>query len=352
MLRLSEERAPGDRDDVRVTPQIDLDIRRLIGGRHQVSIGGTLGYDFHGRYSFLDRERINLDAGIDMAVGAFCHVKPGVRLNWAQAQLSDQGVILGNTERRTDYEVSLACRRPVGLYPRFAGRVTRVTNSAGSRRIFNLNNDFAEAAVGYALPSVGDILLVANYERFDRPVLRDTVMMDTRTNSYRAGVEFRRAVAPRVSFRAAAYYLRVDPDDATWPEFGGLGFRGGIEFRPTPAMEADLQLSRDVVNQSNTGTAFTIQSEAQANAAYRPSPRSQIRLGGRFQLRKLRGQIITDTPFPRDEDTTYSVYGGYTFDVTQKLRVGFAARHERRDAPLSYYRFSSTSGAATLSLRF
>jgi hypothetical protein len=352
MLRLSEERAPNDRSDVRLTPQLDITVRRLIGGRHQLTIGGTAGYEFHDRFRFLDRERIDLGGDINVAVGAFCHVRPGVRLNWGQAQLSDQGVILGNTERRTDYEIALACPNPGGLYPTAAGRITRVTNSADRRRIFNLNNDFIELGAGYSLPSVGELLLMASYERFDRPVLRDVADMDARTNTYRAGVEFRRAVAPRISFRAAAYYLRVDPDEPTWPTFGGLGFRGGVNFHPAPALEADLQLSRDVVNQSNTGTAFTIQTEARFSASYRPSPRTQLRVGGRYLRRALRGQIIVDTPFPRERDSTYGLFAGYTVDINERLRAGLMARHERRDAPLTYYEFSTTSGAATLSVRF
>ena len=352
LLRLNEERAPGDRDDVRVTPQLDVNIRRLIGGRHQLTIGGTAGYDFHGRYSFLDRERIDLGADLNIVLGAFCSIRPGVRLNWGQAQLSDQGVIVGNTERRTDYEISLACRRPAGLYPRFAGRLTRVTNSAERRRVFNLDDDYVEAGLGYSLPSVGDLLLVGSYERFDRPVLRDFVDLNDRTETYRAGLEFRRAVAPRISFRAAAYYLRVETEDDGWSNFSGMGFRGGIEFRPAPSLEADIQLSRDIANQSNIATAYTIQTEARANATYRPSTRSQIRLGGRYLRRALRGQLIVDTPFPRERDTTYGVFAGYSFDVTERLRAGLTARHEHRDAPLSFYLFSSTSGAASLSLRF
>lgn len=352
MLRLSDERAPGDREDVRITPQLDIDVRRLLGGRHQLTIGGTAGYDFHNRNTFLDRERIDLGGDVNIVVGAFCIIRPGVRLNWGQSQLSDQGVIIGNTERRTDYEISLACRRPAGLYPRLAGRVTRVTNSADARRVYNLDDDYVEAALGYSLPSLGDVLLVASYERFNRPELREEVDLNDRTDTFRTGLEFRRAVAPRISFRASAYYVRVETEDESWSSFSGLGFRTGVEFRPAPAIETDIQFSRDVSNQSNIATAYTIQTEARLNASYRPSPRSQVRLGGRYLRRSFRGQLIVDTPFPRERDTTYSVFAGYSVDVTRRLRAALSVRHEERDAPLSYYRFVSTSGAASLSLRF
>lgn len=352
MLRLSEERAPGDRDDVRVTPRIDIDVRQLIGGRHQLTVGGNAGYDFNARNTFLDRERIDLNGDVNVAVGAFCTIRPGVRLNWAQSQLADQGEIVGNTERRTDYDIALACRRPVGLYPRLRGRVTRVTNSADARSVYNLDEHFVEAGLGYSLPSLGDVLLIASYERFDRPELREEVDRNDRTETYRAGLEFRRAVAPRVSFRASAYYIHVDAEDDGWSSFSGIGFRTGVEYRPAPSLETDIQFSRDISNQSNIATAYTIQTEARLNASYRPSPRSQVRLGGGYVHRVFRGQLIVDTPYPRDRDTTWGVFAGYSVDVTRRLRAALSVRHEERDAPLSYYRFVSTSGAASLSVRF
>ena len=116
ILKLSEERAPGPRDDWQFTPSVDFTIRKLIGGRHLATFIGSAGYDLHPRFTFLDRERIETQASVDVALGEYCRVKPGIDLNFAQAQLSDQGVIDGNTARQVDYALSFACRRPVGLY--------------------------------------------------------------------------------------------------------------------------------------------------------------------------------------------------------------------------------------------
>ena len=159
ILKLSEERAPGDRDEWRFTPSVDFTIRQLLGGRHLLTFIGSAGYDLHPRFTFLDRERIETQASVDVVLGEFCRLKPGIDLNFAQAQLSDQGVVVGNTARQVDYALSFACKRPVGLYPSISGRITRVTNSADSRRVFNLENDQVQAGVGYAVPSIGDLLV-------------------------------------------------------------------------------------------------------------------------------------------------------------------------------------------------
>lgn len=351
ILKLSEERAPGPRDDWQFTPSVDFTIRKLIGGRHLLTLIGSAGYDLHPRFTFLDRERIETQGSLDVVLGEYCRVKPGIDLNFAQAQLSDQGVIVGNSARQVDYTLSFACRRPVGFYPAISGRITRVTNSANSRRVFNLENDLVRAGVGYIVPSIGDLMVAVTYERFDRPVLRSDRGIDARADSYRYGFLFTRAVAPRVTFRAGANYFTVDPKRPTAPSFSGAGFDAGIQVRPTPRLIFDLDVGRSARNQSNTGSTYIVQTDAQLAATITASARSTLYLGGRVVNRSFRGELLIDTARIRDNDRTWAGFANYDYDLTQKIRLGLGARYERRTAPDSFFEYSSAAVTALIAAK-
>lgn len=351
IFKLSEEREPGDRNEWRFTPSVDFTVRQLLGGRHRLTFIGTAGYDFHPVFTFLNREKIETQGSVDVVLGKFCRVKPGIDLNFAQAQLSDQGVVVGNTERLVDYSLSFGCKRPAGLYPSISGRITRVSNSADSRREFNVDNDQVQVGVGYAVPSIGDLLVGVIYEHFDRPVLRAEGGVDARADSYRYGAQFTRAVAPRVSFRFSASYLTVDAKRPEVPFFSGLGFGAGVQVRPTPRLIIDLDLGRTPRNPSNTGSTFVLQSDARLGASIIASARSTITLGGRLMYRDFRGELLLDTDRIRDNDTTWSTFANYDYDLTQKIRLGIGARYERRTAPDSYFAYSSAAVTALIAAK-
>lgn len=350
-LKLSKERAPGDRDDFVFTPSIDFTIRKLIGGRHQATLTGFAGYDIHRDFKFLDRERIEATGEVNFQVAGSCQVRPGAAVNWAQANLSDQGFIVGNTLRQTDLEITIACRRAAGLYPTATGRISRATNSAQSRDIFNLHNDFASAGIGYRVPSIGDLVASVEYERFERPKLRSRLGIDDRTETMRYGLLFTRDVAPRVSFRASANYFRVNPRSPNWSNFSGFGFRAGVSVRPSPALSFNFDGSRSATSQGNIGTTYIIETDWRLSAKYKASARTDFQLGGRLRHRNFQGELMIDTPIARDFDRTAQVNIGVTRAINRRIQAGISARHERRTANVSFYEYRSTSVTAQIGVR-
>lgn len=351
MLKLSKERAPGDRDDLRFTPSIDFTVRKLLGGRHQVTLTGFAGYDIHRDFKFLDRERIEATGEVDFQVAGSCRVRPGAAVNWAQANLSDQGFVVGNTLRQTDLELTIACRRAAGLYPTASGRISRAINTAETRDIFNLHNELASVGIGYRVPSVGDLVASVEYERFERPKLRTRLGIDDRTETVRYGLLFTRDVAPRVSFRAAANYFRVDPRSPNWRNYSGFGFRAGVRVHPSPALSIDFDGSRSATSQGNIGTTYIIETNWQLSASYKPGARTEFQLGGRLRHRNFQGELMIDTPLPRDFDRTAHVNAGVTRSINRRLRAGISARYERRTANISFYEYESTSITAQIGVR-
>ncbi len=351
MLKLSRLRAPDERDDLRITPSIDFTLRRLLGGRHQVTLTGLAGYDLHRNFKFLNRERIEATAEVDFVVAGSCRARPAAAVNWAQANLSDQGFVVGNTLRQTDLELTLSCRRAAGLYPTVTGRISRATNTAESREIFNLHNEYVRAGIGYRVPSIGDLVASVEYERFDRPKLRSRLGIDDRTGTWRYGLLFTRNVAPRISFRAAANHFRVKPRAPAIADFSGFGFEGGVDVRPSPALAIAFRAGRAASSQGNTGATYIILTNWQVSASYKPGARTEFQLGGSLRHRNFKDELFIDTPFPRDFDRTATVRLGVTRALNQKIRAGLAASYERRSANIDYYEYKSASVTAQIGVR-
>ena len=116
ILRQNDDLVTGEQDDLRITPSVDVTYRRRFG-LHQLTVIGSAGYDFHQRFEFLDRERISLQADGDLSVAGYCHVYPRARLNFAQSNLSDQGVIDGNTQKRRIIASPSIARSPMVSFP-------------------------------------------------------------------------------------------------------------------------------------------------------------------------------------------------------------------------------------------
>lgn len=340
----------GDKDDIRITPSVDVTLRRQMG-MHLVTVVGSLGYDFHDRNKFLDRERIALTGDADLSIAGYCHARPRVRLNFAQANLSDQGVIVGNSQRTQDYRLTVDCEKPYGIYPVATIGYLTTTNSADARRIFNINTLAASIGAGYSKASLGDIRLMFEYERFRRPNADDLVPdMRSGADNYSVGLTFRRHVAPRLSWQVSGSYIRTKPLSPMRPEFSGLGFGAQANWRPSPRFSLIADLNRSSRNQSNTGATYIVETDYGLRGNLAVGSRSTISAGATALHRRFKGELLLDVVEPRLRDTTRAVFGSYRYALRKRLNLGTEVRHERRTTPIARYRYHYTSAMIFIGL--
>ncbi|PTQ11795.1 gellan polysaccharide biosynthesis protein GelF [Sphingomonas oleivorans] len=351
MLRLNEQRLSGRRDDTRITPGISFQLRRQIG-LHSLAISGDAGYDFHRRFKFLDRARVNGVANANILLGGRCTAAPRARLEIAQTELSELGVPVGNMQTTQDYQLTLACPRPSGFYPSVTGGLLRASNSADSRRRYDLRTETIRGALGYAKPSLGDIQLSASYQRFARPGLLETTGIDDGTDVYQYGVVFNRAVAPRVKSRIGLSYLSVKPHRKEVEDFSGLGWEGEIAVSPTPRFTTTVGVERSARSQSNFGASYIVQTDYRLSTKMQLSARSALTLAASRSGRRFRGENNMLLPIPRLKDRTTTFSAGYQFTLRDALRIGLNASHEKRSADNDFYAYSATTVTLSAGTRF
>ncbi|WP_022683439.1 outer membrane beta-barrel protein [Sphingobium bisphenolivorans] len=343
MLRQNDDLVTGDTDDLRITPTVDLTFRRQIG-MHLLTVVGSAGYDFHQRYKFLDRERVTLLADGDLSVTGYCHARPRVRLNLAQANLEDQGVIVGNTQRTQDYRLRVDCDRPYGFYPVATVGYLKTTNSADARRKFNISTVLGAVGIGYSKESLGDVELNFSYERFRRPHVDEAIpTLRDGAENYAAGILFRRAVAPRLSWQVNANYIRTKPRADGLPSYSGLGYGAQANWRPSPRFSLLLDVDRSSRNQSSSGATYIIQTDVGLRANLKAGARSTITAGASWSHRNYKGELMLDPGEARDRDTTRAVTAGYRYTLRDRLQAGLELRHERRSTPVESYRYHYSS---------
>ncbi|WP_312251099.1 outer membrane beta-barrel protein [Sphingobium yanoikuyae] len=352
VLRQSDDLVSGDKDDLRITPALDVTFRKNLGV-HQVTVVGSLGYDFHQRYSNLDRERVTLTAKGDVKVSALCYLRPSARLNFAQADLADQGMIVGNSERTQDYAVTAECDKPYGYYPVIKLGYLQTNNSVDSRRPFDIRTRSAGIGIAYSKASLGDIRLMFNVEAFRRPHWSDEtseLRMSRGADNYRVGIEFKRAVAPRLSWSAGIGYIHTKARDERVDDYSGLGYHAGAVYRPSPRTSLVFDGSRSTSNQSNTGATYIVLTNFSLRGNATLSSRSSIQAGASYARRQFKGELLIDTDMMRGTDETTALNAGYRFALRSRLTAGVDVRHEWRESAVERYRYKSTSMMLSLGL--
>ena len=87
-LRKGVPAPPGQsRDDIRATPAITVDILQPLG-RQSVFLSGSAGYDFYRENDQLERERIDLTGGTNLAFGP-CSSQLALSYGRQQSDLAD-----------------------------------------------------------------------------------------------------------------------------------------------------------------------------------------------------------------------------------------------------------------------
>lgn len=348
VLRRDAEYVSGPRDDWRITPGVDLTLRQQ-GGAYDLMLVGSLGYDFYNRFDNLNRERISLLANGSLRATGSCHIRPRIRLDFAQSNLSDQGDLIGNSQRTQDYRLRFDCDKPYRLTPVLAVGYLTTKNSADRRRVFNIDTQSATAGLAYAKPSLGALELTATYERFRRPHADESRPgLREGAENYSIGLLFRRSVAPRLSWRLGGRYLRTDARASGVADFSGFGYEAGVDYVPSSRFSLSLESERSSRNQSNTGAAYIVETDVTLRAGYRIGTRSALSGGGTVARRRFHGELLLDTPYTRRSDTTAALFLGYRYRLRDRLHLGADLRHEWRTGKADYFNYTST--AAMLSI--
>ena len=340
----------GARDNVRTTPGIDLDYRRLFG-RVAVSVSGSGGYDFNSRFSFLNQSRIHLDGTARAPVGATCGAKTEVTFDKLRFDPGNTQAAVGSASTTQTYDVLVNCQRLEGFSPVVEGTYRSLDTS---QSLYLNYKQYVEVfGIAYTQPSLGTATLSGAAVQLRRPGLMALFGFSDDTNVYSGSFGLNRSISPRLQFNVAAGVSKADPQRSSVRGFFGPSFNGQIQWLPTPRFVFTGTAVRAVTNQNGVAATYIIRTDYTLSASWEASAKSGLSLNGGRTERNYRGEDSTPNLLPPiHSDQTTSVSGRYNYNLTRKLRLGLTLSHVWRRADPTLYNYSATIASSSIGARF
>lgn len=341
------------RSDFRLSPALTLDLARNFG-ENSAYVRGSLGYDIHTRNSVLDRERLGLRAGGELAAGP-CRVRPDVGFSRQQSDLADIVVIDGlvpdavrNTETRLFYGAELACGGAIGVSPYASIRREQARNSNALRDLAEFNETSYSAGLEYRSPTVGTIR--AFISRDDVDLIRQPLAGGT--NGYKVtnyGASISREVGTRLKADASVTFSDLKSHDPRIAGFSGLNWDLGLTLLVNEQTQIQARYGRQLVNSLSSNSAYVVEQPFDFRLTYAVSERLRLEAGGQFSKRRFEFAGVPGADFI-DRENRRVLDAGVRYQFSNRLALRVNGGHERRNANGSLFDYSSTFVGGGISL--
>ena len=318
--------------DVRVTPKVDLDITKQIAGRHTASLAGSLGYDLNMQNTRLNRERISLDAGLELDLPV-CDT--GLQANFARRQ-SDLGDFPGNdAESGKNAETFLGgaarvtCGSSVGLRPTATIRYQTATNTLTSRRLNDHDVVNYTGGIVYQSVALGEVTGLVRRTEVRYPNQPLTAGQDNGFDSMAYGLSFSRNIGARLTAKAELTYVKLDSRQAGTTGFAGMNWDVSGKLVVGPRMELTANTSRLLSASLLIPSNYNISTTFSAAARYALTGRIMLESGYMHMTRRFIGPTrVIGTPLTRDlRDTGYL---GAHYTVNRRIGLRLRATRDQR----------------------
>lgn len=354
------------KDDISVNPSLQLDIA-LPFGRQSAYLRGVIGYDFYLNNPGLERERIQLDGGVNLQVGSGCSGGVNASYGRFRANPGDVFVVQGgprirsiNTQESRSFGARAQCGGAIGLTPSIGYQHSENRNASDFFAANDSNSDSFDASLGYSRPSLGRISIYGTYTTAEYPnrnifsipgnipgAPKDGV------ESYSAGARFERSIGTRISGAIAAGYTWVNPKNVFSSKFRGSSYSANINIRPYDSMTVDLIASRSAEVSNTVFASYSLSEVYALNGTYRLNRKVSANFGSSYQIRDYRGQVSSvDGVELLSQDKFIRGYVGLAYDLNRRIRLNglFSQTRRKADNPLFNFNNTTVSLGASLSL--
>jgi hypothetical protein len=348
---------PGfSREDFRFSPSLNVNIEQPVG-RQTLTLLGGVGYDFYRRNSRLERERINLQAKANLAIGANCKPDIGLAFSRQQSDLTDFFSVtdfrLRNREQRVTFSTGIKCGGIVGLKPGVTFERSVVKNSSFFRKIGNFNQTAVGVSIGYTTPTLGELSLFGNYRRGNYPnrgSFTGRPDVNERVGVYTAGVRLQRDIGERLRGNISLGYTVAEPSVAGTRRFSGISGSADLIAQLGDPLQVVIGYSRTVQQSNQLDVSFTVNDSYNINATYRLNQLITLSAGAARTQRKLRNSPLLQANLLGESDRSTQFSGG--IQVTPNGPISFTLNGAKsiRRSQSGFFDFEASS--VTLGVNF
>jgi hypothetical protein len=336
-------------DDVRVSPELNVAITTPVGAQ-SAYLSGTIGYDFYRRNTQLDRERIDLDGGLNLRTpSGRCTGGVGAAYSRGQSNIGDLIILPDesgfidavNVQQEVVLRANIACGAAYGLAPGIGYSRQTVTNS-NFRDDQNISADTYTASLAWRGARAGTITLAGSYRdgRYPNRVLLNGD--EDGIEVYSGTVTYDRDIGTRYGGTISAGYTKVKPRAPGVADFNGLTYAAAIRALLTDRLSTNLSVSRDAQQSNLLALSYSINTTYAFTGVYQFSERLSAPFGVSYQRRRFEtGPDIPGAILAGRSDNLYSANVGLNFRPRPRLNLGISGMYTRRESNTALLDYNS-----------
>ncbi len=344
------------RDDFIAAPSVNANIV-LPFSQHEVFLSGTVGYEFFQKNDFLDRERINLNAGVGLRIIPGC--KTTLSANYARQQSELFNVPIGfdprNTNKVSGVGATINCNSGNGLAPTLGYHRTQTRNVSSQLSFSDSNFESYDASIGFARPALGTVSVYGNYSDITYP--RRTLAAAQGgtadgTKIYSGGLRFERDLGARLRGSFSLGYTVVDPKIAGIPKSNGSTFGIALDYDSRNRLKAHLGIDRSVDKSDSFGASYGITNNYNISANYTISRPLRLTAGASQTRRDLRQSPLSPVALVNSRDRLRRVFARVDFQSGGPISLGAEISQDWRKSISTFFNYSSTRAGISATYHF
>lgn len=340
IARVSDDRPLGTRyrskDDWVFRPSVSVSAGRPVG-RQQLFVNASLGRDFYARNTLLDKNRFQVDGGLNWALGTRCGGRVQGSYSNRGTQFGTFEVVVPSTQERLNFLASANCRTSTGISGNISYNRNKVTNSTDDplgvidRSFADVRSQGINGGVGYPIAGRGEIGLQGNWteQEFSNQLLATGELNGSQIyganlfGNYRLGSSLRATGGIGKSW--------INPRAPLAEGFSGLTWNLGLNYSG-PRLGASVSSGRSANGSSGGSSNYSIGSFFNTSVSYRANPRLSFAGGLATSTTDYRGLVqIPDTLDIRSSKLR-RYFVGADYRLNRIVAFSFDFNHQNRSS--------------------
>lgn len=337
-------------------PQVALDLHKAFG-REAAFLTGTTGYDLYNNNRRLNRERIDLNGGLDSPIGP-CNTRLAGSIGRHQSDLEELSSSVltktTNTLSSTSEGLQTSCGRVVGLTPSFGVSLSQSTNSTKLLRPSDHDLVGANLALGYQRPTLGIVSVYYTYSQAtysNRLFLVGSRILKDEYSVNEAGLRYSRELGARFQANISVGHSSVHNNVPGASPFQGLTYQAGLSFKPSSKLETNFNFERLVTPSNRPNATYSLSERYSIAVDYTVSSRIAASLGVSRTNQHLNGSALVKG-VDLTQETIDRIYGTLRVKVGRRLSTGLDVRHDERGANIPGFSYGDTRVGLSLNASY
>jgi len=336
-VRATEGDDAGPSSEWRFTPEATIAAGHNLG-RHLLFANATFGWDFHARNTDRDRERVNLNGGVQWVLGSRCggRIQGGYSTRQSTDLLDELGALRSSAQNDVDATLSAACRLAGRLTGTFAYDWSKHTYSEEIRQIGNRREDGFVGGLSYPIGSRGSLSASGFLRNSIRPnqLLLTGEKNKQKYKGFSVGGGY--SFGPSIGVNGSIGKTWVTSRNPLATSFSGISWSVGATYGG-PRLGASVGASRSASSGGGGAANLSVSRQLNANLSYKANQRMTMTAGylrSKTEYREL--LILPGIEWQRPERTTESLFAGTDFRINRMISTSLEYRHRTNNTDTAF----------------